>query len=97
MPGDGHAAAYRLHAEICAEIARQVSDPDTKLELLGMAQAWLRLAEQALKNAQPSVLHQVQESAASRALIVWGRVRDGLVGTISAQRREMPSTRSKFQ
>jgi hypothetical protein len=37
MAGDEHAAAYRLHAEICAEIAQQVSDLDTKLELLSMA------------------------------------------------------------
>ena len=61
MAGDEHATAYRPHAEICAEIAGQVLDHDTKLELLSMAQAWLRLAEQALKNAQPSVLLQVQD------------------------------------
>ena len=55
MPGD-RAAAYQLHAAICAEIAQQISDPDAKLELLGMAQAWLRLAEQALKNEQRTEL-----------------------------------------
>jgi hypothetical protein len=60
MAGDEHAAAYRLHAEICAEIAREVADLDTKLELLSMAQAWMRLAEQARKNERPSVLHQTQ-------------------------------------
>jgi hypothetical protein len=32
MAGDEHAAAYRLHAQIYAEIAQQVSDLDTKLE-----------------------------------------------------------------
>jgi hypothetical protein len=61
MAGHEHAAAYRLHAEICAEIARQVSDLETKLELLSMAQAWMRLAEQALKNERPSLLHQAQD------------------------------------
>ncbi len=39
-------AAYRLHAAHCIEIAQKSSDPKSKLVLLDMAQAWLKLAEQ---------------------------------------------------
>lgn len=52
MPGNNRAVAYQSYAANCAQIAQQISDPDAKLELLGIAQAWLRLAEQALKNEQ---------------------------------------------
>src|SRR5205085_1948854 len=40
--------------------------------LLSTAQAWMRLAEQALKNKQPNVLHQATRSAGSQALNFWG-------------------------
>jgi hypothetical protein len=38
-------ACYRLYAANCAEIAARLSDPERKLFLLKMAQAWMNLAE----------------------------------------------------
>ena len=46
------AAAYRLHAAMCTEIAERTSDLKNRLVLLKMAAAWLTLAEQAEKNSQ---------------------------------------------
>ena len=40
-------ATYRLHAAHCTEIAANTADIENKLTLLGMARAWLLLAEQA--------------------------------------------------
>lgn len=37
--------AYRVNAEACAKLADKVADPRTKVVLLAMAEAWLRLAE----------------------------------------------------
>ena len=39
------AAAYRLHAAHCAEIAQGTSDREGRATLLMMSLAWLRLAE----------------------------------------------------
>ena len=36
--------AYRANAEACAKLAEAVSDPRSKVVLLNMAEAWLRLA-----------------------------------------------------
>jgi len=46
-------ASYRLHAANCIEIARDL-EPDRKLALLNIAQAWLNLAEQIAKISTPS-------------------------------------------
>jgi putative IMPACT (imprinted ancient) family translation regulator len=43
---------YRLHAASCIESAQQLSDKESKLALLQMAQSWLALAEQAAKNSE---------------------------------------------
>jgi hypothetical protein len=40
-------ATYRLHAAHCTEIAANTADIKNKLTLLGMARAWLLLAERA--------------------------------------------------
>jgi len=45
-------AAYRLHSAHCTEIAQRSRDPEIKLTLLTMAQAWLTLADQAIKNSE---------------------------------------------
>jgi hypothetical protein len=59
------AAAYRLHAAMCIEIAERTSDLKNRLVLLKMAAAWLTLAEQAKKNSRvykiPEPLQQQQQ------------------------------------
>ena len=59
------AAAYRLHAAMCMEIAERTSDLKNRLVLLKMAAAWLTLAEQAEKNSRvykiPEPLQQQQQ------------------------------------
>jgi hypothetical protein len=45
-------AAYRLHSAHCTEIAQRSRDPEIKLALLTMAQGWLTLANQAMKNSE---------------------------------------------
>jgi len=52
MAVSGVVAAYRLHAAQCTEIAQRSRDLETKLALLTMAQAWLTLADRALKNSE---------------------------------------------
>ena len=37
--------AYRANAADCAKLAMAVSDPESKLVLAKMAEAWLRLAD----------------------------------------------------
>jgi hypothetical protein len=69
MPGgEVAAAAYRLHAAMCTEIAERTSDFKNRLVLLKMAAAWLTLAEQAEKNSQvyktPEPLQSQQQSRA---------------------------------
>jgi hypothetical protein len=43
---------YRQHAADCIAIAQQLSNNNSRLALLAMAQSWLALAEQAAKNAE---------------------------------------------
>jgi hypothetical protein len=43
-------AAYRLYAAYCIEIAQERLEPDRKLALLTMGQAWARLADQIEKH-----------------------------------------------
>jgi hypothetical protein len=52
MAGDGRLERYRLNAESCLELAQTFTDPESKRSLLGMANAWLMLAEQHLKNSE---------------------------------------------
>ncbi len=40
-------ACYRLYAANCIELARRVVDPDRRVFLFRMAQAWTQLANQA--------------------------------------------------
>jgi hypothetical protein len=51
-------AAYRLHAAKCIEIAHRSSDLESKLVLLDMAQSWLALAEQAIKNGETVLVYE---------------------------------------
>ena len=45
MAGSELAAAYRLNAANCVEMAKAFPEPDNKLALLDLANAWLRLAD----------------------------------------------------
>jgi hypothetical protein len=36
---------YRANARACAKLAEEIVDPRTKIVLLTMAEAWLRLAD----------------------------------------------------
>jgi hypothetical protein len=47
---------YRLFAAHCIGIAQETPEPDRKLALLDMAQAWIALAEQAEKNSGLTIL-----------------------------------------
>jgi hypothetical protein len=58
MSGSDLVAAYRLHAAKCVDIAHQSSDHESKLALLNMAQAWLTLAEQAIKNSEAVLVYE---------------------------------------
>jgi hypothetical protein len=49
MPGNESVAAYRRYAANCVEMAKEFFEPNQKLTLLDMANAWLRLAEIAEK------------------------------------------------
>ncbi len=51
------AALYRLNAQECVEIARELA-PARKAALLGMARHWMILALQAEKNAQASLVYE---------------------------------------
>jgi hypothetical protein len=51
-------AAYRLHSAQCAEIAQRSKEPEIKLALLTMAQAWLMLADQAMKNSETVLVYE---------------------------------------
>lgn len=58
MSGEQAAAAYRLNAATCVEIAQRSSELETKLALLKMAQSWLALAEQAIKNSETVLVYE---------------------------------------
>jgi len=46
---------YRRHATECLRIAAVVTDPQNRILLIHMAQAWLRLAHQAEKNLATNI------------------------------------------
>ena len=58
-PGDV-VAFYRLYAARCIRIAQDL-ELDGKLILLDMAQAWLRLAEQAEKNSETALVYETPD------------------------------------
>ena len=53
MAESGLAAFYRTYAARCVEMSRNATDMASKFTLLGMAQAWLALADQA-ENREPN-------------------------------------------
>ena len=56
---------YRQHAHECLRLAGETQEPGTKAVLIDMAQAWIRLAEQALRNRR---LDLVYEAPAAREI-----------------------------
>ena len=58
MAGSELVAAYRLHSAQCTQIARRSQDPEIKLALLTLAQSWLALAEQAIKNSETVLVYE---------------------------------------
>jgi hypothetical protein len=58
MAASEFVAAYRLHSAQCTEIAQRSQDPEIKLALLTLAQSWLALAEQAIKNSETVLVYE---------------------------------------
>ena len=58
MSGGDLAAAYRLHAAYCLDLAHRASDSANRLLFLAMARAWLNLAEQAIKNSDTVLVYE---------------------------------------
>ena len=52
MTGDERLERYRLNAEKCLALAQTFNDRQSKHTLVGMANTWLKLAEQHLKNRE---------------------------------------------
>ena len=50
---------YRRHAAECLRLASSLSNADNKAAMLEMAQAWSRLADQAVKNSLTDVVYEV--------------------------------------
>jgi hypothetical protein len=53
---------YRLYARECFQIAENVTDPGTKAWLIGLAQSWLVLAQQAEKNLTADPVYETPPS-----------------------------------
>jgi hypothetical protein len=49
---------YRRHAADCVRYAGSAIDSATKANLMGMAAAWLRLADQAEKNSHTDLVYE---------------------------------------
>jgi hypothetical protein len=62
MNSDELVATYKLHAANCIEIAQRITDPESRLSLLAMAQSWIKLAEQAVKNSETVLVYETPPS-----------------------------------
>jgi hypothetical protein len=49
---------YRLNAEKCLTLAETFNDHQSKRTLIGMANTWLKLAEQHLKNSETTLVYE---------------------------------------
>jgi hypothetical protein len=58
MTGDERLERYRPNAEKCLALAQTFSDPQSKRTLIGMANTWLKLAEQHLKNRETTFVYE---------------------------------------
>ena len=58
LTGDERLERYRVNAEKCLALAQTFSDPHSKRTLIGMANTWLKLAEQHLKNRETTLVYE---------------------------------------
>jgi hypothetical protein len=58
MSAEELVARYRSHAADCIKIAHDTADPAARFTLLSMAQAWLVLADQAIKNSETTLVYE---------------------------------------
>jgi len=58
MPARDSARAYRLRAQHCLDIARDMESVAKKMTLLDMAQAWMLLADQAERNGAADLVYE---------------------------------------
>jgi hypothetical protein len=58
MEGGERLEGYWRNAEKCLELAQTFKDLERKRIMLGMANAWLTLAEQHLKNSQTVLVYE---------------------------------------
>jgi hypothetical protein len=63
MEGDERLERYRRNAEKCLELAQTFNDQDRKRIMVGMANAWLTLAEQHLRNSESALLYETLTTA----------------------------------
>jgi hypothetical protein len=56
------ASRYRARAAECLEAAEQATDERKRVVLVAMAQSWIRLAEQAVRNSQTDVVYETPPS-----------------------------------
>jgi hypothetical protein len=62
MSSSGQAGFYRLHAAKCVDVARRLTDCESRLALLDMARSWRVLADQAEKNSEtPTLVYETPE------------------------------------
>jgi hypothetical protein len=58
MAGDERLERYQLNAQKCFALAQTFKDSESKRTLIGMANAWLNLAEQHLKNSKSALVYE---------------------------------------
>ena len=58
MTSDERLERYRLNAEKCLTLAQTFNDQQSKRTLIEMANTWLKLAEQYLKNSETTLVHE---------------------------------------
>jgi hypothetical protein len=64
MTGDERLERYRLNAEKCLALAQTFNDLRSKRTLIGMANTWLKLVEQAATRASCSIQRSKEGTAA---------------------------------
>jgi len=55
------ASRYREYAAKCVAVAQNLQDTAEKVSMLDMAQAWIKLAELALRNERLPVVYETPE------------------------------------